>query len=109
MTRSHVKYQIARDDVDTTDYLPQNISDFQNVSKLETSFWRKVSQALLLISLYFVLSVGLTFYQPWLYNTYVSNCTSITLFISVAIFVIRKLDMDLLQKILRYLLILQYL
>lgn len=78
MTRPYVKYQIARDDVDTTDYLPQNVPDFQNVSKLETSFWKKASQALLLISAYFVLSVGLTFYQPWLYNTYVSNCTPIS-------------------------------
>lgn len=73
MTRSHIKYQIARDDVDTTDYLPQNVPDIQNISKLETSFWRKAFHAFLLISAYFVLSVGLTFYQPWLYNTYVSN------------------------------------
>lgn len=74
MTRSYVKYQIARDDADnTSDYLSQNIPDVQNVSKAEPSFWRKVSRALLLISAYFVLSVGLTFYQPWLYNTYKFN------------------------------------
>lgn len=73
MTRSHIKYQIAKEDVDSSDYLPQNVSEFQNVSIPESSFWRKAFQALLLISAYFVLSVGLTFYQPWLYNTYVSN------------------------------------
>lgn len=73
MTRSHIKYQIARDDVDSTGYLPRNGTDFQNLSKSESLFWKKAFQALLLILAYFVLSVGLTFYQPWLYNTYVSN------------------------------------
>jgi len=84
MTRSHVKYQIARDDVDishieTSDYLPQNISDYQNVTKPEVAFWRKISQAFLLISSYFVLSISLTFYNPWLYKTYVSNYIHIKL------------------------------
>lgn len=86
MTRSHVKYQIARDDVETTDYMPQNVPEFQNISKLEASFWRKAFQALLLISAYFVLSVGLTFYQPWLYNTYVSNCILIRQLIILLIY-----------------------
>lgn len=57
----------------TSDYLPQNVPDFQNIPKAEPTFWRKISRAFLLISGYFVLSVGLTFYQPWLYNTYVSH------------------------------------
>ncbi|EZA57504.1 hypothetical protein DMN91_009880 [Ooceraea biroi] len=70
MTRSHVKYQIARDDVDTSDYLPQNVPDYQNVTKPEATFWRKAFQAFLLISAYFVLSISLTFYNPWLYKTY---------------------------------------
>lgn len=73
MTRSHVKYQIARDDIDTSEYLPQNVLDFQNVTKSESTFWRKALHVFLLISAYFILSIGLTFYNPWLYNTYVSN------------------------------------
>ncbi|KAG5309381.1 S35C2 protein, partial [Acromyrmex insinuator] len=72
MTRSHVKYQIARDDVDTSEYLPQNIPDFQNV-KTEPTFWRKTFHIFLLISAYFILSIGLTFYNPWLYNAYGFN------------------------------------
>lgn len=72
MTRSHIKYQIARDDVES-EYLPQNVPDFQNVIKPEPTFWRKAYQVFLLISAYFILSIGLTFYNPWLYNTYVSN------------------------------------
>lgn len=70
MTRSHIKYQIARDDVDTSEYLPQNVPDFQNVTSPEITFWRKAYQVFLLIFVYFVLSIGLTFYNPWLYNTY---------------------------------------
>ncbi|KAG5332164.1 S35C2 protein, partial [Acromyrmex heyeri] len=73
MTRSHVKYQIARDDVDTSEYLPQNIPDFQNVTKTEPTFWRKTFHIFLLISAYFILSIGLTFYNPWLYNAYGFN------------------------------------
>ncbi|XP_018369481.1 PREDICTED: solute carrier family 35 member C2 [Trachymyrmex cornetzi] len=73
MTRSHVKYQIARDDVDTSEYLPQNIPDFQNVTKTEPTFWRKAFHIFLLISAYFILSIGLTFYNPWLYNAYGFN------------------------------------
>lgn len=75
MTRSHVKYQIARDDVDPSEYLAQNVPDFQNVMKPEPTFWNKAFHVFLLISIYFILSIGLTFYNPWLYNTYVSNCT----------------------------------
>ncbi|CAL1679930.1 unnamed protein product [Lasius platythorax] len=70
MTRSHIKYQIARDDVDTSEYLPQSVPDFQNITKPEPTFWRKAYQVFLLISAYFILSIGLTFYNPWLYNTY---------------------------------------
>ncbi|XP_029161955.1 solute carrier family 35 member C2-like [Nylanderia fulva] len=73
MTRSHIKYQIARDDVETSEYLPQNVPDFQNVIKPEATFWRKAYQVCLLISAYFILSIGLTFYNPWLYNTYGFN------------------------------------
>lgn len=73
MTRLHIKYQIARDDVDTSEYLPQNVPDFQNLTSSEPTFWRKACHVFLLISAYFVLSIGLTFYNPWLYNTYVSS------------------------------------
>lgn len=73
MTRSYVKYQIARDDVDTSDYLPQGVPDIHNVTKPEPTLWKKAFQVFLLISAYFILSIGLTFYNPWLYNTYVSN------------------------------------
>lgn len=72
MTRSHIKYQIARDDVES-EYLPQNVPDFQNVIKPEPTFWRKAYQVFLLIFAYFILSIGLTFYNPWLYNTYGFN------------------------------------
>lgn len=70
MTRSHVKYQIARDDGDASDYFSQHNQEFQTVSKKEPSFWKNAIRAVLLISIYFVFSIGLTFYQQWLYRTY---------------------------------------
>ncbi|XP_070148810.1 solute carrier family 35 member C2-like [Polyergus mexicanus] len=73
MTRSHIKYQIARDNVDTSEYLSQNIPDFQNVTSSEPTFGRKACHMFLLIYIYFVLSISLTFYNPWLYNTYEFN------------------------------------
>ncbi|XP_025074397.1 solute carrier family 35 member C2 [Pogonomyrmex barbatus] len=73
MTRSHVKYQIARNDIDTPEYVSQNIPDFHNVTNPESTFWRRAFHIFLLISAYFILSIGLTFYNPWLYNTYGFN------------------------------------
>ncbi|XP_017881367.1 solute carrier family 35 member C2-like isoform X1 [Ceratina calcarata] len=70
MTRSHVKYQIAKDTDDTSDYFLQPVQEYSNVSKKEVSLWKKTFRILLLILCYFVLSVGLTFYVQWLYNTY---------------------------------------
>ncbi|XP_012223273.1 solute carrier family 35 member C2 [Linepithema humile] len=70
MTRSYVKYQIARDDVDTSDYIPQSVPDIHSVTKLEPTLWKKAFQVFLLIFAYFILSIGLTFYNPWLYKTY---------------------------------------
>ncbi|KAL6261413.1 hypothetical protein P5V15_006508 [Pogonomyrmex californicus] len=73
MTRSHVKYQIARNDIDTPEYVSQNVPDFHNVTNPESTFWRRAFHIFLLISAYFILSIGLTFYNPWLYNTYGFN------------------------------------
>ncbi|KAK9302099.1 hypothetical protein QLX08_005819 [Tetragonisca angustula] len=70
MTRSYIKYQIAKDADDTSDYFLQPIQEFSNVSKKEIPFWKKTFQIIILILCYFVLSVGLTFYVQWLYNTY---------------------------------------
>ncbi|OAD55500.1 Solute carrier family 35 member C2, partial [Eufriesea mexicana] len=70
MTRSHVKYQIAKDTDDTSDYFVQPVQEFLNVSKKEIPLWKKASQTIILILCYFVSSVGLTFYLKWLYNTY---------------------------------------
>ncbi|XP_012238323.1 solute carrier family 35 member C2 [Bombus impatiens] len=70
MTRSHIKYQIAKDTDDTSDYFLEPVQEFPNLSKKEVSFWKKSFQIIILILCYFVLSVGLTFYVQWLYNTY---------------------------------------
>ncbi|XP_076247780.1 solute carrier family 35 member C2-like [Calliopsis andreniformis] len=70
MTRSHIKYQIAKDADDTSDYFLQPVQEFPSTFKKETSPWKKVFQTIILILTYFVLSVGLTFYVQWLYNTY---------------------------------------
>lgn len=72
MTRSHIKYQIAKDVDDTSDYFLQSVQEFSSMSKKEISPWRKTLQTITLILIYFVLSVGLTFYVQWLYSTYVS-------------------------------------
>ena len=73
MPRSNVKYEIAREDPDSADYFLQHVQDYQTTSKWEKSFWHRILQSIFLIAIYFVLSVGLTFYQQWLYATYVST------------------------------------
>lgn len=73
MTRSHIKYQIAKDVDDTSEYFLQPVQDFTNISKKDVPPWKRASQMAVLIVLYFILSVGLTFYVQWLYNTYVSE------------------------------------
>ncbi|XP_012286689.1 solute carrier family 35 member C2 isoform X2 [Orussus abietinus] len=69
MPRSNVKYEVASQDADSPDYFLQQVHDFQSTAKTQTSFWRKIGLTTLLIALYFALSVGLTFYQQWLYST----------------------------------------
>lgn len=73
MTRSHIKYEIAKDADDASDYFIQHVQQFSGAFKQETSIWKKAFLTFLLILIYFVLSVGLTFYLKWLYNTYVSK------------------------------------
>ncbi|XP_076171108.1 solute carrier family 35 member C2-like [Ptiloglossa arizonensis] len=70
MTRSHIKYEIAKDADDASDYFIQHVQQFSGAFKQETSIWKKAFLTFLLILIYFVLSVGLTFYLKWLYNTY---------------------------------------
>ena len=70
MTRSHIKYQIAKDVDDTSDYFLQSVQELSSMSKKEISPWRKTLRTIILILIYFVLSVGLTFYVQWLYSTY---------------------------------------
>lgn len=70
MTKSDIKYEIANGD-DEQDYY-QTAQDFQLPVKPKTSIFRQILNTTLLISAYFVLSVGLTFYLRWLYSTYVS-------------------------------------
>lgn len=71
MSRSSIKYQIVKKD-DTLYYLSsQNTQDYQNIPKKEPCIG--ALQTILIISIYFVLSIGLTFYQKWLFKTYVSN------------------------------------
>ncbi|OXU27569.1 hypothetical protein TSAR_011524 [Trichomalopsis sarcophagae] len=72
MPRSNVKYELTRDDEDTNDYYLQHGQEYQTVSK-KAIFWRKMMQSIILISIYFVLSIGLTFYQKWLYGDYKFN------------------------------------
>lgn len=72
MPRSNIKYELAGDDEDTNDYFLQHVQEYQNVSE-KTVFWRKMMRTITIIAIYFVLSIGLTFYQKWLYDIYVSR------------------------------------
>ncbi|XP_014218676.1 solute carrier family 35 member C2 [Copidosoma floridanum] len=72
MPRSNVKYELTRHEEDTNDYFLQNVQEYQTILK-KNVFWHKLLQTGGLICLYFVLSIGLTFYQKWLYGTYKLN------------------------------------
>ena len=90
MSRSNVKYELTGDDDDTNDYFLQHVQEYQNVSK-KAIFWRKMMQIATLVSLYFVFSIGLTFYQKWLYGTYVSTKETISLNSFIAFGIIKIL------------------
>lgn len=66
MPRSNVKYEIANQDADTPDFFLQHTPEFKNLPKKRLPFWWSILLTSLLILLYFILSVGLTFYQQWL-------------------------------------------
>ncbi|XP_043248362.1 solute carrier family 35 member C2 [Colletes gigas] len=70
MTKLHIKYEIAKDADDTSDYFLWPVQESSGAVKKETSGWKKTVQTLVLILIYFILSVGLTFYLQWLYDTY---------------------------------------
>ncbi|XP_066592564.1 solute carrier family 35 member C2 [Prorops nasuta] len=72
MSRSNIKYEIAKDNIDSSDYYLQQ-QDLNNPPKKELKFYAKALQIIILLFVYFVLSVGLTFYQKWLYKTYDFN------------------------------------
>ncbi|XP_033222139.1 solute carrier family 35 member C2-like isoform X1 [Belonocnema kinseyi] len=63
MPRSKVKYEIAREDI-------ENSEDYQTSSKKQLLIWQRFFLLVSIIFPYFVLSVGLTFYQKWLFKTY---------------------------------------
>ncbi|KAK0088573.1 hypothetical protein PV325_011493 [Microctonus aethiopoides] len=69
MPRANIKYELARDDPDTMDYYLQHAEDYQTTSKIQKSFFNIYGKSLILISIYFVLSVGLTFYQKRLFHS----------------------------------------
>lgn len=73
MPRSNIKYEIARDDPDSMDYYLQHVQEYKTTSKIHKSFWNIFGRSLVLIAIYFPLSVGLTFYQQWLLHDYVST------------------------------------
>lgn len=79
MPSSNVKYEIARQDPGGSDYYLRHVPEFQNASRWEKSFWHGIFQSIFLISIYFILSVGLTFYQQWLYEAYVSTTNPLEL------------------------------
>lgn len=71
MSRPSIKYQIVKKD-DTSYYLSsQSTQDYPNVPKKEPCIG--ALQTTVIISIYFVLSVGLTFYQKWLFKSYGFN------------------------------------
>ncbi|XP_058798469.1 solute carrier family 35 member C2 [Phymastichus coffea] len=72
MPRSNIKYELAEDDEETYDYFIQHAPEHQPATR-KTLFWNKLMQTITLIAVYFVLSIGLTFYQKWLYGTYKFN------------------------------------
>ncbi|KAF7987659.1 hypothetical protein HCN44_003522 [Aphidius gifuensis] len=90
-SRSDIKYEIARNDQDdqnTIDYYLHHSQDYQTTKKIEKSIFYTLSKSLIIILIYFILSVGLTFYNQWLYNDYnfkypltVSTCHLLVKFI----------------------------
>ncbi|XP_012268370.1 solute carrier family 35 member C2 [Athalia rosae] len=69
MPRSNVKYEIANQDADTPDFFLHHVPEFKNATKKHIPFWWNILLTLILILIYFVLSVGLSFYQQWLLRT----------------------------------------
>lgn len=72
MPRSNVKYELTKHDEETNDYFLHHVQDYQMASK-KAFFWHKMIQSIILISFYFLFSIGLTFYQKWIYENYVSS------------------------------------
>ncbi|XP_051163493.1 solute carrier family 35 member C2 [Leptopilina boulardi] len=73
MPRFNVKYEIARDDVENIEYFLQNDKNLQTSSKKQLIFPQNQFLLIIIICPYFVLSMGLTFYQKWLFKTYDFN------------------------------------
>ncbi|XP_043474658.1 solute carrier family 35 member C2 [Leptopilina heterotoma] len=73
MPRFNVKYEIARDEVENTEYFLQNDQNLQTPSKKQLVFQQNQFLLIIIICPYFVLSMGLTFYQKWLFKTYDFN------------------------------------
>lgn len=73
MPKSNVKYQIASQEADTPDFFVQHATDFKNTRQKQLPFWWGIVLTTSVILLYFVLSVGLTFYQQWLFKTWAST------------------------------------
>ncbi|XP_046603888.1 solute carrier family 35 member C2 [Neodiprion virginianus] len=70
MPKSNIKYEIANQEPDVPDYFLQHDTQFKNTPTKHLSFWWGILLTSLLILLYFVLSVGLSFYQQWLLKSW---------------------------------------
>lgn len=85
-SRSDIKYEITRsneDDRNTIDYYLHQSQDYQTTTKIEKSIFYTLSKSLIIILIYFILSVSLTFYNQWLYNDYVSCIILFLLFLFI--------------------------
>ncbi|XP_074097468.1 solute carrier family 35 member C2-like [Cotesia typhae] len=65
MPISDVKYEAARDEPEPLDCYLQHAQEYQTTSKVPKSFWNIFGRSLVLVGSYFILSVGLTYFQQW--------------------------------------------
>lgn len=73
MPISDVKYEAARDEPEPLDCYLQHAQEYQTTSKVPKSFWNIFGRSLVLVGSYFILSVGLTYFQQWFLKDHVST------------------------------------
>ncbi|KAJ8687428.1 hypothetical protein QAD02_023222 [Eretmocerus hayati] len=67
MPKINVRYERTRRDEDSNNYFVQNVQEFPDVAKNDI-FVRRITRILILILVYFIFSISLTFYQKRFYD-----------------------------------------